>query len=121
MKINIDKKHISLGITSFLVVASSICFYYLLFHGDRFLGKINAILVIASPVIYGIILAYLLTPIVNTIEKKTIKSSIYEILGNEQHKEEVDAFSFCSYDSDYCNSFYIRFLFHTDSQCDFQC
>lgn len=72
MKINIDKKHISLGITSFLVVASSICFYYLLFHGDRFLGKINAILVIASPVIYGIILAYLLTPIVNTIEKKML-------------------------------------------------
>ena len=72
MKINIDKKHISLGITSFLVVASSICFYYLLFHGDRFLGKINAILVIARPVIYGIILAYLLTPIVNTIEKKLL-------------------------------------------------
>ena len=72
MKINIDKKHISLGITSFLVVASSICFYYLLFHGDRVLGKINAILVIASPVIYGIILAYLLTPIVNTIEKKLL-------------------------------------------------
>ena len=72
MKINIDKKHISLGITSFLVVAFSICFYYLLFHGDRFLGKINAILVIASPVIYGIILAYLLTPIVNTIEKKLL-------------------------------------------------
>ena len=72
MKINSDKKHISLGITSFLAVASSICFYYLLFHGDRFLGKINAILVIASPVIYGIILAYLLTPIVNTIEKKLL-------------------------------------------------
>lgn len=72
MKINIDKKHISLGITSFLVVASSICFYYLLFHGDRFLGKLNAILVIASPVIYGIILAYLLTPIVNSIEKKLL-------------------------------------------------
>lgn len=72
MKINIDKKHISLGITSFLVVASSICFYYLLFHGDRFLGKINAILVIASPVIYGIIFAYLLTPIVNSIEKKLL-------------------------------------------------
>lgn len=72
MKINIDKKHISLGITSFLVIASSICFYYLLFHGDRFLGKINSLLVIASPVVYGIILAYLLTPIVNTIEKKLL-------------------------------------------------
>ena len=72
MKIDIDKKHISLGITSFLVIASSICFYYLLFHGDRFLDKINSLLVIASPVIYGIILAYVLTPIVNTIEKKAL-------------------------------------------------
>ena len=72
MKINIDKKHISLGITSFLVVASSLCFYYLLFHGDRFLGKINSILIIASPVVYGIILAYLLTPVVNSIEKKLL-------------------------------------------------
>ena len=72
MKINIDKKHISLGITSFLVVASSLCFYYLLFHGDRFLGKINSILIIASPVVYGIILAYLLTPVVNSIERKLL-------------------------------------------------
>lgn len=72
MKVNIDKKHISLGITSFLVIASSICFYYLIFHGDRFLGKINSILVIASPVIYGIILAYLLTPAINTIERKML-------------------------------------------------
>lgn len=70
MKIDLDKKHISLGITSFLVIAAAICFYYLLFHGDRFSAKLGSLLVIASPVLYGIIFAYLLTPVVNYLEHK---------------------------------------------------
>jgi len=70
MKLNIDKKHISFGVTAFLVIAASICFYYLIFHGDRFSAKINALVVVASPVLYGIVLAYLLTPAVNTLENK---------------------------------------------------
>lgn len=73
MKIEIDKKHISLGITSFLVIAAGICFYYLLFHGDRFADKISSLAVIASPVIYGIIFAYLLTPVVNYLERKFLR------------------------------------------------
>lgn len=70
MKFNIDKKHISFGITSFLVIAASICFYYLIFHGDRFLAKLNALIVIANPILCGIILAYLMTPIVNYLESR---------------------------------------------------
>lgn len=73
MKFNIDKKHISIGITSFLVIAASICFYYLIFHGDRFSSKLNSLYVIASPVVYGIIFAYLLTPVVNNIERKFLE------------------------------------------------
>lgn len=72
MKLNIDKKHISFGITAFFVIAASLCFYYVIFHGDRFSAKINALIVISSPVLYGIVLAYLLTPIVNTLEKKLL-------------------------------------------------
>lgn len=70
MKFNIDKKHISFGITSFLVIAASICFYYLIFHGDRFLAKLNALIVIANPILCGIIFAYLMTPIVNYLESR---------------------------------------------------
>ena len=73
MKFNIDKKYIAIGLMSFLVIAASICFYYLIFHSDRFFDKLNAIFVIASPVIYGIIVAYLLTPIVNFFEKKILE------------------------------------------------
>lgn len=72
MKFKMDKKYISIGIISFLVIAASICFYYLIFHGDRFSAKINTLMIIASPIIYGIVLAYLLTPVVNNIENKLL-------------------------------------------------
>lgn len=72
MKFDIEKKHISFGITSFIVIAASICFYYLIFHGDRFSAKLNALTIIASPILYGIVLAYLLTPIVNYLENKLL-------------------------------------------------
>lgn len=78
MKFNIDKKYISIGITSFLVVAASICFYYLVFHGDRFLAKLHSLVIIASPVLYGIVLAYLLTPLVNSLEHKILEPFIFK-------------------------------------------
>ncbi len=68
MKFKIDKKYVLIGITAFIVIAASICFYYLIFHGDRFSVQIKALIKVLSPVIYGIIIAYLLTPLVNKIE-----------------------------------------------------
>ena len=58
MKLKFEKKYIYFGITAFLVIAASICFYYLLFHWDRFSARIDSIVKIASPVLYGMILAY---------------------------------------------------------------
>ncbi|MBR5799611.1 MAG: AI-2E family transporter [Lachnospiraceae bacterium] len=72
MKLHLDKKHISLGITSFLVVAASLLFYYLLFHGEIFVSKLDKFVTIASPIIYGIVVAYLLTPLVNSTEAKVL-------------------------------------------------
>ena len=70
MKMQIFKKYFRFGLTAFLVIAASICFYYLVFHGDRFSAQLNSIFKILSPVLYGIIFAYLMTPIVNGIEKR---------------------------------------------------
>lgn len=73
MRFQIDKKYIRIGITAFAVIAASICFYYLIFHGDRFSNQINAFFTVISPVMYGIIIAYLLTPLVNGLETYLIK------------------------------------------------
>lgn len=69
MKFRIEKKYLRIALVSFLVIAASICFYYLIFHGDRFSSQIDALFKVVSPVMYGIIIAYLLTPLVNSIER----------------------------------------------------
>lgn len=69
MKFRIEKKYLRIAFVAFLVIAASICFYYLIFHGDRFSSQIDALFKVVSPVMYGIIIAYLLTPLVNSIER----------------------------------------------------
>lgn len=73
MKFQIDKKYIRIGFIAFVVIVASICFYYLIFHGDRFSNQINKLLTVISPVMYGIIIAYLLTPLVNGLETNLLK------------------------------------------------
>lgn len=70
MKFRLDKKYLYWGITGFVVLASAILFYYLLFHTTRMLSLIKSFFHICSPIIYGLILAYLLTPICNFFERK---------------------------------------------------
>lgn len=72
MKFHIEKKYIYLGFTAFLVIAASICFYYLLFHGANISSGFRAVVSITMPILDGFLLAYLLTPILNAIEKNFV-------------------------------------------------
>ena len=65
MKFRIDKKYIHWGFTAFAVIAASILFYYLLFHRENLSNGFHAFLAVAMPILDGLILAYLLTPILN--------------------------------------------------------
>ena len=72
MKYRWDKKYLYWGVTAFFVVVFSTLFYYFLFHGSNisvFWKKFTNILM---PVIDGLVLAYLLTPIVNYLERKIL-------------------------------------------------
>lgn len=72
MKFHIEKKYIYFGITAFLVIAASICFYYLLFHGANISSGFHTFVSITMPILDGFLLAYLLTPVLNAIEKKCV-------------------------------------------------
>lgn len=72
MKFHIDKKYIRWGVTAFLVIAASIFFYYLLFHGANISIGFRAFVDISMPILDGFILSYLLTPILNSLEKKLV-------------------------------------------------
>jgi len=67
-----DKKYLYWGITAFLVICASICFYYLLFHSNNLWSGIRTIINIAMPIIDGFVMAYILSPVVNHIEGKLL-------------------------------------------------
>lgn len=88
MKFQIDKKYIRIGFIAFGVIAASICFYYLIFHGDRFSNQINELLKVISPVMYGIIIAYLLTPLVNGLETYLLKPILQRMKQNSKRAQK---------------------------------
>lgn len=77
MKFRFDKKYLYWGITAFLVIAAGILFYYVLFHRSSLYSGISTLVGISMPIIDGFVLAYLMTPVLNKIEKCIIKP-LYE-------------------------------------------
>lgn len=82
MKLQFNKRYLRIAITAFCVIAASICFYYLVFHGDRFSAQVNAFFKVINPVLYGIVFAYLMTPMINSIEHYLL-SPVFKQMGYE--------------------------------------
>ena len=73
MKFKPQKKYFHIGLTIFLTAIAIMLAYFLFFRLNEIkagLSKINSIL---APVFYGLILAYLMTPLLNAIEKKFVR------------------------------------------------
>lgn len=70
MKFKLEKKYVLRGLIAFLVVAGGILLYYLIFHGSNIRQNLNNIFLVTRPVVYGLIIAYIMTPTLNFIEKK---------------------------------------------------
>lgn len=72
MKFRIDKKYIHWGMTAFSVIAASIFFYYLLFHRESISSGFHTFVSVTMPILDGLLLSYLLTPILNGVEKRCL-------------------------------------------------
>ncbi len=72
MKFKINSKYFRWGLTAFTVIAASIVFYYFMFHHSSIRTGIGMIADIVMPVMLGLIMAYLLTPILNFLEDKVM-------------------------------------------------
>ncbi len=79
-----DKKYLYWGITAFFVICASICFYYLLFHSSKLWDGVFSIFNIVMPVVDGFVLAYLLSPVLNHIERKLLYPAFSSITHTEK-------------------------------------
>ena len=93
MKFRIDKKYLYWGITAILVICSGILFYYLVFHWNAFVETFKNIVKIIMPLIDGAVLAYLLAPITNFLEKIIYKKIWTKYNFNNREKKWIRVLS----------------------------
>ncbi|WP_099468117.1 AI-2E family transporter [Konateibacter massiliensis] len=87
MKYHWDKKYLYWGVTAFSVIAISILFFFGVFHIGEMKGFFGKWITILMPVIYGLVIAYLLSPVVNYLEKHVFNPLFYEKWKKEKTKK----------------------------------
>lgn len=88
MKFRINNKYFRWGLTAFLVIAASLCFYYLLFHGTNIKLGFNSVVKLLMPIVFGFVMAYLMTPILNTIEYRIFYPLLKKLKLNDTPKKK---------------------------------
>lgn len=72
MKKKLNNKYFRWGLTAFIVVAAGICFYYLIFHISNLKANLSALGNILMPIMFGLGMGYLLTPVLNYVERRIL-------------------------------------------------
>ncbi len=72
-------KYFGWGLTAFGVIACSILFFMLLQHGKSIRGAIDTLLGILSPIIWGMVITYLLWPLVKMFQRKLFEPLLQKI------------------------------------------
>lgn len=68
-KFNSENKYLAWGFTAFCVIAGAIVFYMLLQHGGVLVDTADMLIGILSPIVWGLVIAYLLWPITKLFER----------------------------------------------------
>ena len=84
----IEKKYISWGIVAIVVICVCTSFVYVLFNHQKVLSGMSNLWKILMPVIDGIVLAYLITPILNFIENNFIRKLFDKLQIKESPKKQ---------------------------------
>ncbi len=79
--------YFKMGLTAFLTVAACITFFFVLYRWEEIVVIIRTFVKSAEPIIIGLVLAYLLMPVKDFIEKPTLKFLISKKLKEEKAKK----------------------------------
>lgn len=75
-----DRKYLYWGLTAFSVICGVLVFYDTVFQNSVLFDYIGKLITILSPVSYGFVMAYVLSPVVNAVER---------LLGRRRRRKEL--------------------------------
>ena len=86
MKFRWDKRYLYWGVTAFLVIAAASVFFLGLSQAEAILEKVFAFLGILTPVLYGFIIAYILSPVATFFEKPCFRRLFYTVQDKKRER-----------------------------------
>ena len=81
-----DKKYLYAGVTAFAVIVASLGLLWLFTSWDTIREGIGAVTAVLSPIFYGLVIAYLLSPLSNFLERHGLKKLGTKAFPNNEHK-----------------------------------
>lgn len=88
MKVKLEKKYLQIGLTIFLTALAIMVVFFVMFRLESLktiFSKINSVLL---PITYGLVFAYLMTPLLNSIENKLLIPMLKK--ANEKKQKEIN-------------------------------
>lgn len=88
MKVKLEKKYLQIGLTIFLTALAIMVVFFVMFRLESLktiFSKINSVLL---PITYGLVFAYLMTPLLNSIENKLLIPMFKK--ANEKKQKEIN-------------------------------
>lgn len=73
MKHKIENKYLYTGLTAFFVIGASLFLYFFFLRLDEFFTILTKLMQILNPLIYGIVIAFILTQVFNYVDRKLSK------------------------------------------------
>lgn len=84
-----DKKYLYWGITAFCVIALCVSFYMLLNNFSFFVRALKSLVRILSPFIWGLVISYLLYPLVRLLHHKVFRPFTAKLLKNSKNHRGI--------------------------------
>ena len=70
MKEKLENKYIAWGLTIFSVFAALILLFFAIYRWEYIVGFIETLVVILMPFIFGLVIAYMMSPVLKFFEEK---------------------------------------------------
>lgn len=83
----VGKHYFKMGLTAFLTIASCITFFFVLYRWEEISAVLDVIVESSQPIIIGLVLAYLLMPAKNFVEKPVLKFLLSKKIKEEKAKK----------------------------------
>ena len=85
------KNNFKIGVNGLLILCGGIFFYYILFHSDKLSALVKGFFSVMTPITAGLVIAYILNPIMRFIETKLLTPAWNKIKKQKDHTYSKEA------------------------------